>query len=52
MVVVNWVVAHEALLIGSALVALNEVFAWNPGLKSNSVLQFVWNLLTKAKPSA
>lgn len=50
MVVVNWVQSHWELIAGSAVVILNEIFAWKPEWKSNSILQFIVNVFSK-KPA-
>lgn len=40
-----------SMLSGFAIYVINEIFAWKPEWKSNSILQFFVNILTKAKDS-
>jgi len=49
MVVVSWVQSHWVLIAGSAVAVINELFAWKPEWKSNSLLQFLLSFLS-AKP--
>lgn len=47
MSVVQWILDHEAALAGFGLFAVSEIMAFIPSLKSNSILQFILNVLTK-----
>lgn len=41
--VIDYVTSHLALLAGVVYVIVDEIFAFNSGLKSNSILNFIYN---------
>ncbi len=43
-----FIVAHKLELIGLGYVIVDEIFAFSPALKSNSILNFIYNSLKSA----
>lgn len=41
----NFIVANQAYLLGLVALIVNEIFAANPNLKSNSLVQFILSLV-------
>lgn len=49
----SFIVANQSYLMGLAALIINEVFAANPNLKSNSLVQFILSLVgLQPKPLA
>ncbi len=44
----NWLQSHWALIVGTLVVVANELIAWAPGLKANSLIQFILRLQAPA----
>lgn len=47
MVVLQWIMDHGPALAGFGLFGISELMSFIPSLKSNSILQFILNVLTK-----
>ncbi len=43
--IMDFITAHLAVIMGVLGLIINEVFAANPALKSNSLVQFLLNLV-------
>lgn len=48
--IISWITDHWALIAGTIVVIVNEIFAWNPNLKQNSILQFLLRLKPPVAP--
>ncbi len=44
----QWIQSNEMVLLGGVLVLFNEWLASNPSVASNSVIQFIVNILKSA----
>ena len=45
---IAFIIAHKLEFIGLGYVIIDEIFAFSPSLKSNSVLNFIYNSLKSA----